>query len=466
MVAGMRDVDAIVIGSGQGGVPLAATLAGEGKRVVLFERGQLGGTCVNSGCTPSKAFLAAAHSAGRARRASALGLHGAVTLDFPAVMDRVRGIIESWNAGVRDRLARAGVEVIAAEASFVDARVVSGDDVTVRAPFVLIDTGALAVIPPIPGLRDGPYLDNVSFFQQRTLPARLAVIGAGYIGLELGQGMARAGSAVTVIHNLDRVLNGEETDASDALYASLREDGIEVRFNARIERVERRGATATLVLADGARIDADAILVATGRAPQTPALHLERAGIGVDARGFVVVDEYLETACPGVYALGDAAGQPAFTHVSWEDHRRILATLGGTKRRRDDRVLAYTTFTEPQVARCGMTIEQAHAAGLRATAVTLPLSSVARAIEWNEENGFYRLVVSDDDDRVLGATFVGYEAGELIHVIVTLIDAGATWQQLAAAMHVHPTYAEGLPTLARLVPEQRAAAAKSATPGD
>jgi dihydrolipoamide dehydrogenase len=462
----MRDVDAIVIGSGQGGVPLAVALAGEGKRVVLFERGRLGGTCVNSGCTPSKAFLAAAHNVGRARRAHTIGLRGDVTLDFAFAMDRVRGIIEEWSSGVRARLDKAGVEIVAAEASFVEPRVVRGGETTVRAPVVLIDTGAAAIVPSIPGLRDVPYLDNVSFFTQRTLPRRFAVIGGGYIGLELGQGMARAGSAVTIVHNADRVLNGEEPDASAALTDSLREDGIDLRLHATVTAVTQRDGAIVVSLADGTTVEADALLVATGRAPQTAALQLERAGIATTARGFVAVDDYLETACPGVYALGDVAGQPAFTHVAWEDYRRILATLGGTKRRRDDRVLAYTTFTEPQVARCGMTLDQAHAAGLRATAVTLPMASVARAIEWNEERGFFRLVVSDDDDRVLGATFVGYEAGELIHVIVTIIDAGATWQQLAAAMHVHPTYAEGLPTLARLVPEQRAAAAKAVSPGD
>ena len=462
----MRDVDAIVIGSGQGGVPLAATLAAGGKAVVLFEKGRLGGTCVNTGCTPSKAFLAAAHGVGRARRAQALGLRGDVALDFPAAMARVRRLIDEWNTGVRQRLERAGVEVVAAEASFVEPRVVTGGEVTVRAPLVVIDTGGSAVTPPIPGLRDVPFLDNASFFEQRALPPRFAVIGGGYIGLELGQGMARAGSAVTIVHQAARVLNSEEPDVGTAVLDSLHQDGIDVRLDARTTKVARDGATIVLTLAEGAPVVCDALLVAVGRAPQTASLHLERAGIATDERGFVVVDDYLETACRGVFAIGDCAGQPAFTHVSWEDHRRILATLNGHKRRRDDRVLANTTFTEPQVARCGLTLDQARAAGLRASAVTLPLADVARAIEWNEERGFFRLVVNDDDDRVIGATFVGYEAGELIHVIVTLIDAHARWQQLADAMHVHPTYAEGLPTLARMVPEQRAAAAKAAVSGD
>ena len=395
-----------------------------------------------------------------------MGLRGDVSLDFGIAMERTRAMIAEWNAGVRTRLDRAGVKVVAAQASFVEPRVVTGGDITVRAPLVIIDTGGSAGVPPIAGLAAVQYLDNVSFFAQRTLPRRFVVIGGGYIGLELGQGMARAGSAVTIVHRAGRILATEEPDASAALLDALHEDGIDVRLDAHVASVAQHETTIAVTLADGTSIPGDALLVAAGRVPQTAALHLDRAGIATNERGFIAVDDYLETACPGVYAIGDVAGQPPFTHVSWEDYRRVIATLAGHKRKRDDRVLAYTTFTEPQVARCGMTLDQARTAGRRAHAVTMPMADVARAIEWNEERGFFRIVVDDDDDRILGATFVGYEAGELIHVVITLIDANATWQQLAAAMHVHPTYAEGLPTLARLIPEERAADAKVTVPGD
>lgn len=448
-----RDVDAIVIGSGQGGVPLATALAGEGKHVVLFERGALGGTCVNAGCTPSKAFLASAHAAGRARRARAIGVRGEVHVDFPVVMERVRSIISSWRSGVAARLHEAGVEVVAAEATFTAKRTIEGGGVSVSSPLVVIDTGGAALVPAVDGLTSVPYLDNTTFFSQTSLPRSFIVLGGGYIGLELGQGMARAGSEVHVIHRNERVLDAEEADASRALEDALREDGVRFHLNARVAAAAMRDGKLVVTLADGSAVTGDALLVATGRKPNTSALHCERAGIALDERGYVVVDEQLRTTADGVFALGDVARQPAFTHVSWEDHRRILDTLRGRQRRRDDRVLAYSTFTEPQIARAGLTLAQARAGGHDAVAVTLPISDVARGIEWNEERGFYRMVVDRRDDRILGATLVGYEAAELVHVFIAHIGRGSTWRDLGDAMHIHPTFAEGLPSLARLVPE-------------
>jgi dihydrolipoamide dehydrogenase len=448
-----RDVDVIVIGSGQGGVPLATTLAQEGRRVVLFERGKLGGTCVNAGCTPSKVFLAAAHHAGRSRRAQALGLRGRAQVDFPVVMERVREIVSSWRSGVEARLMKAGVEIVAAQASFSGKRTLEGGGHCVRAPLVIIDTGGSAFIPAVQGLSEIQYLDNTTFFSQTSLPRSFIVIGGGYIGLELGQGMSRSGSEVHIIHPHDRVLDAEEADASSALEAALRDDGLRLHLGVRPLRAQKRNGRTVITLVDGSEVIGDAVLVATGRRPNASALHCERAGIALDDHGYIAVDEELRTSAEGVFAIGDVARQPAFTHVSWEDHRRVLDTLRGDLRRRDDRVLAYATFTEPQIARAGLTIDQARAAGHDAIAVTLPLSSVARAVEWNEECGFYRMVVDRRDDRILGATLVGYEAAELVHVFIAHIGRGSTWRDLADAMHIHPTFAEGLPSLARLVPE-------------
>ncbi|HYZ15384.1 MAG TPA: FAD-dependent oxidoreductase [Candidatus Acidoferrum sp.] len=447
----IRDVDAVVVGSGQGGVPLAIALANEGKHVVLFERGRFGGTCINTGCTPSKAFLAAAHSVGRARRARALGLDGEVTLDFPFVMERVRGIVAAWSMATRMRLEGAGVEIVRAEASFMAERTLEGSGVAVRAPVVVIDTGGAAAIPPIDGLRDVPYFDNASFFSQRSLPRRLLVLGGGYIGLELGQGMARAGSEVHIVHPKTHVLDNEEFDASAVLEDALREDGVRLHLGARAVSARMREGEIVVGLADGAELGGDALLVATGRKPNSAALRCDRAGIAVDERGYIRVDEQLRTTAEGVFALGDVARQPAFTHVSWEDHRRVLGVLHGELRSRDDRVLGYSTFTEPQIARAGLTLEQAKARGYDALAVTLPLHDVARAVEWNEERGFYRLVVDRRDDRIIGATLVGYEAAELVHVFIAHIEAGSTWHRLADSVHIHPTFGEGLPSLARLV---------------
>lgn len=444
-------VDAIVIGSGQGGVPFAATLAEEGKRVVLFERGKLGGSCVNYGCTPSKAFLAAAHNAGRARRAEKLGVRAQVSVDFAMVMDRTRNVRDEFMRFTARRLERAGVQVVHAQAAFTGERTVAGGGQAFSAPLTVIDTGTTAALPPIDGLAGTPYLTNESFFEQTVLPRRMLVMGGGYIGLELGQGMARVGSEVHIIDHNARVLAREEAEASAVLETSLTEDGVRLHLGCTVTKVGHDGARFALTLDDGSLLEGDALLVALGRRPNSDALDAAAGGVELDSHGMIKTDRQLRTTAPGVYAIGDVAGQPAFTHVSWEDHRRLRDIIAGGTRTRDDRVLAYTTFTEPQVARVGMTLGDAQRKALDARAVTLSLDSVARAIEWGETNGFYRLVVEQSSGRILGATLVGYETGELVHVILAHMEAGSTWQVLDRSVHVHPTYAEGLPSLARLL---------------
>ena len=449
----METADVIVIGSGQGGVPLAADFAREGRNVVLFERDALGGSCINYGCTPSKAFLAAAHAAGRARQAVKLGIHTQVDVDFPAVMERVRGIRDRFNQGTHKRLDSAGVRVVRAEASFIGERTVQGGDVTVQAPLVVINTGTSALVPKLPGLAGTPYLTNRNFFDLKTLPKRLLVLGAGYIGLELGQGLARLGSDTHLIVRGDRVLGQEEADVSAVLADALKQDGIQLHFGVNVEQVAHETDVFTLTLSNGERLEGDALLVVIGRQPNTDALNTAASGIERDDKGFIKIDEQFHTTCSGVYAIGDAAKQPAFTHVSWEDYRRLKAILRGEQRTRDDRVLGYTVYTEPQVGRVGMTLEQAQQHGINARAVTMPMSDIARAIEWGHELGFYRMVVDNDTDKILGATLVGYETAELVHVFLSLMEAGATWQLLERSVHIHPTYGEALPSLARLLIE-------------
>lgn len=446
----MKKADAIIIGSGQGGVPLAAELAKGGRHVVLFERDELGGSCINYGCTPSKSFLAAAHNAGRARLAKNLGVHATVTVDFPFVMNRLRDIRQSFRDEIAKRLSDAGVEIVRAEAAFTGQRTVKGGDVEVTAPLVVINTGTSAAVPNVPGLAAAPYLTNTSFFAQTALPKRFLVLGGGYIGLELGQGMARVGSKVTIFHNGDRVLNNEESDVSACLQESLHEDGIDLQLNAQVSGITFKDGIFTVELADGKRVDGDAFLVATGRMPNTAALHCERSGIALNSRGYVGVDEQFHTSCKGTYAIGDVSGQPAFTHVSWEDYRRMTDILAGGKRTRDDRVLGYAVYTEPQVGRAGLTYDQAIAKGIRARREEIPLSDVARAIEWGQERGFYRMVIDEKTDKIVGATLVGYEAAEIVHVFIAHMQAGSTWQTLDESVHIHPTYCEGLPTLARM----------------
>ena len=444
--------DLAVIGSGQGGVPLALAFAKRGKRVVVFERGLVGGCCVNVGCTPSKAFLASAHAAGRARRASDVHVHCDVRADVPAVMDRVRGIVGEWHDGVEKKFADSSAELVRAEASFDAPHVLRTGGETYEADVVVIDTGGSANIPPLDGLAGTPYLTNENFFLQATLPQRLIVLGSGYIGLELGQGAARLGSAVTIVTPDDRIVAREELDVCSVLTASFKRDGIAVLLEHRATKVAHDAGTFTITLDDGKQLTGDGLLVAIGRRPNIPAGTTGKAGIALDERGFIKCDDYLQTTVPHHYALGDAAGQPQFTHVSWEDYRRLDAIIGGDRSRtRDDRVLAYAMYTEPQVGRAGITADQAAERGIAHRAVTLALTDVARGPEWSLDQGFFRLVVDPATDAILGATFAGYEAGELIHVILAHMEAGSTWRVLERSVHVHPTFSEGLPSLARLL---------------
>jgi pyruvate/2-oxoglutarate dehydrogenase complex dihydrolipoamide dehydrogenase (E3) component len=447
----METVDAIVVGSGQGGVPLAVDLAKAGRNVVLFERDVLGGSCINYGCTPSKAFLAAAHAAGRARQAQQLGIHAQIAVDFPAVMKRVREIRDKFKQGVDRRLADAGVKVVCAQAAFTGERTVSGGDVTVQAPLVVINTGTSSLLPELPGLAGTPYLTNRNFFDMEQLPSRLLVVGGGYIALELGQGMAQLGSQTNLIVRGDCLLDREDADVSGVMVEALQRDGIGVHFKTQVERVDYANGVFTLTLDNGKSLDGEALLIAIGRKPNTQALNAAATGIELDDRGYVRIDDRFETTCTGIYAIGDAAKQPAFTHVSWEDYRRLTAILHGEDRTRHDRVLGYAIYTEPQVGRVGMTLSQAQQQGIPAREVTLPMSKIARATEWGHELGFYRLVVNTDTDAILGATLVGYETAEIVHVILALMEAGSTWQLLERSVHIHPTYGEALPSLARLL---------------
>jgi pyruvate/2-oxoglutarate dehydrogenase complex dihydrolipoamide dehydrogenase (E3) component len=446
----IEEADLIVVGAGQGGMPLAADFAKAGKHVVLFERKHLGGTCVNVGCTPSKAFLASAHNAGRARAAAEIGVHCDVRVDTRAIMRRVNGIRRDWHDGSERRLSDAGVHVIMGEARFVGERTLEAEGYTARAPIVVLDTGTSPACPPIDGLSELPYLTNETFFDLEDLPKSIVVIGGGYIGLELGQGLQRLGTDVTILETGSRLIPREDPDATEVLAKALRDDGVDLRVGKSASCV-RRGERLCVRIEGGEEIETDAILIAAGRTPNTDALDCAKSGVELDERKFVKVDQHLRTTCEGVYALGEVAGQPAFTHVSWEDYRRVKAVIEGGTRTRDDRVLAYSTFTEPQLGRVGMNEEEAKRKGHEVRVVTYPLDDDARGIEWNLTRGFYRLVVDAKSEAILGATLVGYEAGEIVHTILAHMEAGSTWRVLERSVHIHPTFNEGLPSLARLL---------------
>ncbi|HEY1729252.1 MAG TPA: FAD-dependent oxidoreductase [Candidatus Baltobacteraceae bacterium] len=446
----IEEADLIVVGAGQGGRPLAVDYAKAGKHVVLFERKHLGGTCVNVGCTPSKAFLASAHNAGRARAAGQIGVHCEITLDTRAIMRRVNAVRRDWHDGAERSLSDAGVHVVMGEARFVGERTLEAEGYTARAPLVVLDTGTSPACPPIDGLSELPYLTNETFFDLEDLPKSIIIIGGGYVGLELGQGMQRLGTDVTILETGPRLIPREDADATEVLAKALRDDGVDLRIGKSASCV-RRGEKLCVRIEGGEEIETDAILVAAGRTPNTDALDCAKSGIELDERKFVKVDQSLRTTCSGVYAMGEVAGQPAFTHVAWEDYRRVKAVIEGGTRTRDDRVLGYSTFTEPQLGRVGMNEEEAKRKGRDVRVVTYQLEDDARGVEWNLTRGFYRLVVDAKSEAILGATLVGYEAGEIVHTILAHMEAGSTWRVLERSVHIHPTFNEGLPSLARLL---------------
>jgi dihydrolipoamide dehydrogenase len=377
-------------------------------------------------------------------------VYAQVSVDFSKVMKRVRDVRDGFTAGTQKRLEKAGVTIVHAEASFTSDGHVEGGGREFSSPLIVIDTGSSPMIPPLPGLETTPYLTDRNFWDLETLPGRILVLGAGYIGLELGQALARLGSKVEIIDSGERPLGREASDVGGVLKEALERDGVRFRLNTRAEEVRFEDGLLRMRVEGGEILEGDALLVATGRRPNTEALNAAAAGIELDNRGFVRVNDRLETTRPGVYAIGEAAGQPPFTHVSWEDYRRILANLNGGGRTRDDRVLGYAVFTDPQLGRAGLSLEEAGEKGYRAREEIMQIKSMARAVEWGHEEGFYQMVIDERSGRILGATLVGYEAAELVHVIIDLIETGATWEVLEQAQHIHPTYAENLPSLARL----------------
>ena len=448
-----RKVDTIVIGSGQGGVPLAVDLAKSGQQVLLFERGPLGGCCLNYGCTPSKMLLASAHAALRARQSDNIGIHAEVTVDFPSVMERIRTTKSSWSEGVGTRLHDAGVEVIQEEAHFAGERLVQGDDILAEADTVVINTGKSPLIPPIDGLKEMHFLTYETIWGLEELPESMAIVGGGYVGTELGQAFAALGSRVHIIESSERPIAHEDPDVSQIIKEQLEEDGVQFHLDSRAESVSFEEGIYDIELSKGEPVEASCLVIAVGRTPNTERLEASQGGLELDETGHIQVNDQFETSAEGVYAIGDVTGQPAFTHVSWEDYRRLNAILDGEDRSQMDRVLGYTFFTYPQIGRAGLTLSQAEQQGYQANQVTLHLDQVARATEVGFTRGLYRMVVDTETDKILGATLVGPAAGELIHIFITLMESGATWQVLEQGQFIHPTFAEGLPSLARLLKE-------------
>lgn len=450
------DFDVIVVGSGQAAVPLATRLAARGKKVLLAERARLGGTCVNTGCTPTKTLIASARAAHVARTGGRLGVHAAsIRVDYPAVAARKDAVVERWRAGVAKRVADAGenLRLVNGHARFVGERTVEVAGERHRAPVVVLDVGGRPAVPPIPGLDGVPWLDSGRLMALRELPSRLVVIGGGYIGCELAQAYRRFGAEVTIVEPAPHLLGHEDEEISRIVEDVFRAEGLSLHLGARIQSVSGAPGEVRLALQGGETVEGTHLLVATGRRPNTDDLGCDAAGVKLDARGFVAVDDRYLTSAPGVYAVGDVTGGPQFTHVAWDDHRLLLDVLDGKPGRgRAGRVVPYTAYTDPQVAGVGRTEREAKASGIRYEAATMPFAAVARAFETDETAGMLKVLVDPDTERLVGASIVGAEAGELIHVFAAIMQAGASARIVVDMEMVHPAFAEGLQSVLMRLP--------------
>ncbi len=450
--------DAIVIGSGQGGNPLAMALAGAGKRTALVERIHVGGTCINEGCTPTKTMVASGRVAYLARRAADYGVEtGTVSVDLKKVRQRKRAIVESFRSANEKGIEKTNnLELIYGEAGFagpktVSVKLKSGNQRTLSADQFFINAGTRASRPGLPGLESVPFLDNVSIMELDAVPSHLIVLGGGYIGLEFGQLFHRFGSKVTIIQSGDQLLNREDRDVAEEVTKILREDGLEIVLNAKATQVDQaKGEIRLQITSDGKSraVEGSHLLVATGRVPNSDTLNLNAAGVQTDRHGFIKVNERLETSADGIFALGDIKGGPAFTHISYDDFRIIRANLiDGRPASTEGRQVPYCVFIDPQLGRIGLTETEARAQKRNIRVGKLPMTSVARALEVDETRGFMKALVDADTNQILGAAVLGIEGGEIMSVLETAIMGKLPYTALRDATYAHPTLAESLNNL-------------------
>jgi pyruvate/2-oxoglutarate dehydrogenase complex dihydrolipoamide dehydrogenase (E3) component len=455
------DFDAIVIGSGQAGPFLAVRLAQAGLKTVLIEREHYGGTCVNDGCTPTKTLVASARAAHVARHAGDWGVTlggGTVGVDFAAVMARKDRVVAQSVAGLTKWLGgTAGLELVRGHARFVAADTVQVGDRQLRAPKIYVNVGGRAVLPDWPGIDTVPVLTNTSMMTLDRLPEHLVIVGGSYIGLEFAQVFRRFGSQVTVLEYAPRLIAREDPEVSAAVQSMLEAEGVRCLLGVRDGRVGADGAAVRVSCTAGGgahELSGSHLLAAVGRRPNTDDLGLAAAGIATDARGFITVNDELRTSVPGVWALGDANGRGAFTHTSYNDHEIVVANLlEGGRRRVSDRVPVYALFTDPPLARAGMTEAEVRASGRKALVATMPMTRVGRARERGETLGFMKVLVDAASERILGAALFGIEADEAVHVLIGAMAAGESYRRIRQTVQIHPTVSELIPTLlGELVP--------------
>ena len=448
-----RRFDAIIVGAGQAGPALAGRLTAAGRKVALIERHLVGGTCVNTGCKPTKTLVASAYAAHLARRAVDYGvLTGDIGIDMPTVAARARKIIldsrtsnEEWLAGME------GLTFLRGHARFEAPHRLRVGDELLEAPQIFLNVGGRASVPDLPGIDEVDYLTNSTIIPLETVPDHLVVVGGSYIGLEFGQMYRRFGAKVTIVEMSSRLIGREDPDVSDAIRAILEGEGIAVRTDACCIRLAKHphGVAVGVDCRDGApEVIGSHVLLAVGRRPNTDDLGLDRAGIETDAKGYIKVDDRLATNVEGVWALGDCNGRGAFTHTAWNDYEIVAANLlDGADRRLSQRILGYALYIDPPLGRVGMTEAQARASGRPLLLSTRPMTKVGRAVEKGEAQGFMKLVADAETKRILGAAILGTGGDEVVHGLLDMMNADQPISTLQWAVPIHPTVSELLPTL-------------------
>jgi pyruvate/2-oxoglutarate dehydrogenase complex dihydrolipoamide dehydrogenase (E3) component len=452
-----RTFDAIIIGAGQAGPALASRLTAAGKTVAIIERHLVGGTCVNTGCKPTKTLVASAYAAHLARRGAEYGVQyatdpGPVRFHLPTAAARARKVIEDSRKGNEDWLAgMPGLTLIRGHARFTGPRQVEVNGETLQAPHVFINVGGRANVPDFPGIDGVDYLTNSTIIPLETLPEHLVVVGGSYIGLEFAQMYRRFGSKVTVVEMGPRLIGREDADVSTEVQAILEAEGIEVRTNACCIRLGKKGDHITVGVdcTEGVpEVTGSHVLLAVGRRPNTDDLGLDAAGIATDERGYITVDDHLKTTADGVWAMGDCNGKGAFTHTAWNDYEIVAANLlDGADRRVSERILGYALYVDPPLGRVGMTEAQARASGRPLLTAKRPMKRVGRAVEKGETQGFMTMVADAETRKILGAAVLGTTGDEVIHGVLDMMNAGATIDTYQWAVPIHPTVSELIPTL-------------------
>lgn len=450
----MKRFDAIIIGTGQAGPSLAARFSAAGKTVAVIERQKFGGTCVNTGCIPTKTLIASAYAAHVARRGAEYGfsVHGDVRVDMQRVKARKDAISGRSTKGVEDGLRHLeNATVIQGHARFQSPRAVVINQEVLEAGKIYINVGGRASVPEMPGIHEVPFFTNSSIMDVDFLPQHLVIVGGSYIGLEFAQMYRRFGSDVTIVEMGSRLIGREDEDVSQALREIVEAEGIKLRLNAKCISLAKHpsGVAIHLTCEEGSpEVIGSHVLLAVGRVPNTTDLGLDKAGVVTDKHGYILVDDELQTNVPGIWALGDCNGRGGFTHTSYNDYEIVSDNLFDASHRRvSDRIQAYALYTDPPLGRCGMTDLDVRKSGRRALVAKYPMSRVSRAYERSETQGFIKICVDADTKQILGAAILGIGGDEIIHVLLDVMYAKAPYTVIQRAMHIHPTVAEYLPSI-------------------